>query len=212
LIALGTASALTYHVHKALFFAARRFDFGYPKALGDLADRGLPLVAAVLVLAGATLPTWGPRLGVPALWGWFRDYRTYLGLRPLWLALYRANPQIALVPPLPFVLDVVSLRDLDMRLYRRVIEIRDGRLALQPYLVPGVVGTSGRAQDAVAEAATLDAAVRARASGSAPVTSTHAVAVPGGHDLESDIAFLTEVAKAYRRLRRRRSARAREAV
>jgi hypothetical protein len=205
LIVVGAASSLVYHVHKAVFFAARRFSFSYPEGFGGLLDRFLPLISAVTVLVGATLPLWGSRVGLPRVRAWFGRYRTYVRLRPLWLALYQANPQIALVPPRPALVDLLP-HDLDLRLYRRVIEIRDGRLVLQPYLDPQVgsaaraaaarSGVTGRELDAIAEAATLAAALSAsRDSRSPAVAST----VPGGRDLESDTAFLNEVARAYRR-------------
>ncbi|QFU87496.1 MAB_1171c family putative transporter [Amycolatopsis sp. YIM 10] len=209
-IAVGTASALLYHVHKAVVFAADRFDFRYPEPISDQLDRFLPPLAAVLVLIGAMLPWWMPRPGFPAIRDWFTRYRTYQRLRPLWLALYRTNPEIALFPPRPILIDLLPSRDLSLRLYRRVIEIRDGRLSLQPHLDPGIgstvrtmarrSGVSGRKLDAMAEAATLLAAIRSHATGSAPLPAPVPVAVPGGRDLESDTAFLTEVARAYRKL------------
>jgi uncharacterized protein DUF6545 len=212
LIGVGALCALVYHVHKALFFAANRFDVVYPAA-GRLLDVWLPPVATVLVLVGATSQWWGLRLRLPSLARWFRWYRAYLELRPLWLALYRANPQIALVPPSPRLFEVLVPRDLGLRLYRRVIEIRDGRLALQPYLDPGVAvqarrmaaesGITGQKLDAVVEAAVLDAALRAQARGRPLVHSAARISVPGGGDFESDVAFLTEVVRAFRRLRGR---------
>lgn len=55
LIVAGAASSLVYHVHKAVFFAARRFSFWYPEAFGGLLDRFLPLISAVTMLVGATI-------------------------------------------------------------------------------------------------------------------------------------------------------------
>ncbi|MET0136358.1 MAG: MAB_1171c family putative transporter [Kibdelosporangium sp.] len=195
LIAAGAVSSFAYHIHKALFLAARRFDVYYPTDLGSVLDQLLPPVAAGLVILGATLPWWLSRL---------TKYVTYQRLRPLWLALYEANPGIALVPPRPMLLDLLLPRDLDLRLYRRVIEIRDGRLVLQPYLDPKVgaaarmraaaAGVTGQKLDAIAEAATLDDAL----TRSARVGTACSDVVPGGRDLASDTAFLNEVARAYR--------------
>jgi hypothetical protein len=213
LIGVGALCALVYHVHKALLFAAKRLDVAYPVAAGRLLDVWLPPAATVLVLVGATSQWWGQRLRLRSLARWFRRYRVYLALRPLWLALYRANPQIALSPPSPRLFEVLVPRDLGLRLYRRVIEIRDGRLALQPYLDPGVAaeahrraagsGVSGQELDAVVEAAVLDEALRAHARGRPLVHSSAQISVPGGGDFDSDVAFLTEVARTFRRLRRR---------
>jgi hypothetical protein len=206
LISIGIVVSLVYHVHKGIFFAANRFDFYYPN-FGGLWDRTLPPIATVLVLIGATLPSWGPRIGLSALFDWAGRWRTYQRLRPLWFALYQANPQIALVQPKPALLEFLLPTDLDLRLYRRVIEIRDGRLALQPYLDPKVglaardrSSVTGQELDAIVEATTLAAAVDAKRSG-APPRTTEPVAVPGGRDLESDTAFLNDVARAYRKLK-----------
>ncbi|MEU5853355.1 MAB_1171c family putative transporter [Saccharopolyspora shandongensis] len=213
LIGVGALCALVYHAHKAFFFAANRFDVAYPEATGRLLDVWLPPAATVLVLVGATSQWWGHRLRLPSLARWLRSYRRHLALRPLWLALYRANPQIALVPPLPRLFEVLVPRDVGLRLYRRVIEIRDGRLALQPYLDPGFAvearrrasgsGVTGQELDAIVEAAVLDAALRAHACGRPLVHSSAQLSVPGGGDFDSDVAFLTEVVRAFRRLRRR---------
>jgi hypothetical protein len=205
-ISIGLVISLFYHSHKGIYFASQRFDFAYPN-FGGLWDQMLPPVASVLVLIGATLPSWGPRIGLSALLDWTDRWRTYQRLRPLWFALYQASPQIALVQPKPALLEFLLPYDLDLRLYRRVIEIRDGRLALQPYLDPQIglaardrSGVTGPELDAIVEATTLAAAVDAKISG-APPRTTEPVAVPGGRDLESDTAFLNDVARAYRKLK-----------
>ncbi|MEV0385131.1 MAB_1171c family putative transporter [Nonomuraea sp. NPDC050643] len=209
LVGVGAVCGVTYHVHKALFFASRRLGFAYENVAA--ADQVLPFAAMSLVLVGASMPVWGGRAGVPGAVEWLANYRTYQGLRSLWLDLYRANPHIALVPPRPLALDLLMPYDLRMRLYRRVVEIRDGRLAMQPYMDPAVAATaraesarkgmSGPAAEVVVEAATLAAALRARAMGADPAEPEAGAPVPGGTDLDSDTTFLSEVARAYRRRR-----------
>ncbi|ALG09436.1 MAB_1171c family putative transporter [Kibdelosporangium phytohabitans] len=201
LIAAGVLCSVTYHVHKAAYFVARRTGMDYPRALNILLDRYLTLAAAVLILAGLALPNWRtpPPIG---------NYRKYQRLRPLWLALYRVNPSIALVPPKPLLSELLDVRDLDLRLYRRAVEIRDGRLALRDHIDPRVAararqaaarsGLTGQKLDAAVEAATLAAAIQAAATGAAPPETPSPVAAPGGRDLDSDIAFLCDVANAFR--------------
>ncbi|MEO3813412.1 MAB_1171c family putative transporter [Sphaerisporangium sp. B11E5] len=207
LVTLGAYLAIGYQVHKTLTFAAERLSFSYPPAGNLLADGILPLLAHLLVLSGATLPAWGRLVNASASLVWLDRYRTYQTLRPLWRALYAANPHIALTPATPALLDLLTVRDLNLRLYRRVIEIRDGRLALTPYLEPDIATTAhtdaartgpyGQALDAAAEAAALHTALRAKARGlnALPDTVAH---TPGGKDLNSDTAFLCEVARAFR--------------
>ncbi|MFD4669440.1 MAB_1171c family putative transporter [Lentzea sp. NPDC058450] len=83
-------------------------------------SRNIGLVAMTLWVAGALLTAWD---------GAVRLVRTWLGIRavtPLWRALVAAQPQIALP----------ARHDLEFTLYRRVIEIRDGLLALRAHVPP----------------------------------------------------------------------------
>ncbi|RKT54684.1 MAB_1171c family putative transporter [Saccharothrix australiensis] len=210
MIAAGTVCMVVYHVHKAVFFAAHRFGLVYPKALSTPLDRYPVFGAAVLVLIGVALPAWR---NVARAVDWVRNYRTYQRLRPLWLDLCRTSPHIVLVPPRPRWVELFDVRDLNLRVYRRVVEVRDGRLALRPHLDPEVIATAeaeatraglvGREFDAFVEAITLTSALRAAEAG-APSPAAHSpVPTPGGRDLDSDIAFLTDVAIAYRHVRRK---------
>ncbi|MFD8382458.1 MAB_1171c family putative transporter [Streptomyces sp. NPDC059679] len=145
------------------------------------------LAASCLVLAclGATAAWWRGAVTAPARW--LRAYRRYRALEPLWSALHAAAPGIALrtrtrrlswLPP----------RSAEFALYRRVIEIRDGYLALHPYAAPrGAAEGAGTAADregpckdmgvgveaevartAEAEAAAVAAAIVAASSGVRP--------------------------------------------
>lgn len=70
------------------------------------------------------------RNSVAALQRWIRQYCSYQRLYPLWQAVYRATPTVALDPRPSRLRSRLTVRDLDYLLYRRVIEIRDGQLAL----------------------------------------------------------------------------------
>lgn len=199
---IGVLAIIVYHVHKGLFFTARRFGLPYSDTFTTVMDKYLTLVAFVLVLLLASLPR--PRVTGD---GWVQRFVTYQRLRPLWLALYRVNPKIALTPPPPALLDRLDPRDLDLRLYRRVVEIRDGRLALQAYLDPDAVdrireravdeGKTGPQLDAAVEAALLTAGLRALSAGVPPPNGPSHAVIHGGPDLDSDTAFLAEVADAF---------------
>jgi hypothetical protein len=84
-------------------------------------------------------------------------------LYPLWAGLCQAVPGIAL-DPVPVWAERLDPRNLQMRLYRRVIEIRDGYLALTPVAVPGIEGlvraAAGRDRLCPADQGTLAAAVQ----------------------------------------------------
>ncbi|MCO1579762.1 hypothetical protein M8C13_28825 [Crossiella sp. SN42] len=157
-------------------------------------------LAALLKVVGWTIPGWGPRLSV-ALGA--RDRRRALReLTPLWQALYRSAPDIALVDPL----GAGMRQSLEFRLYRKVIEIRDGQLALRPYLDPAVAetarrigaqaGLSGRELDVAVEAARLRVALRDQAEGHRPERSAPLTGDSGG-DLAEELSWLRQVSRAF---------------
>jgi hypothetical protein len=67
-------------------------------------------------------------------------YRQHRQLEPLWTALYEGNAQIALAPP------QAAIGDRNYRLYRRIVEIRDGLSAIRPYLTEDASTTSAARQ------------------------------------------------------------------
>lgn len=173
--------------------------FGAYEPLSKLVVATLTLLAVV----GAVLPAIATRLAI---------YRSYRQLHPLWKALYRATPGIALAPPPSKVRELLSFRDLRFRLNSRIIEIRDGRLALRRYFRRDVAaraeriarqrGLTGAEQVATVEAATLAAAVDDKLLGRpAPVDPAPEPVAPGGADLAGEVTFLRRVTRAYTRSR-----------
>ncbi|WP_163568814.1 MAB_1171c family putative transporter [Fodinicola feengrottensis] len=167
----------------------------------------LYLTTDALILIGCVFPAWAPQLG--AGWRWFANRRAGRRLQPLWLALYRAIPEIALVP----LTSGGSWSDTRLQLYRQVIEIRDGQLALRPYVDPRASRISlelaqnsrltARQRAAVAEAAALAAAIEAKINGIPPgdYGSAGQPEPPGGADVAdfaAEIAWLQQVARAFR--------------
>lgn len=162
-------------------------------------------LAALLKVIGWTIPGWGPRLSV-ALGA--RDRRRALReLTPLWQALYRSSPDIALLDPIS---GGMPRPNLEFRLYRKVIEIRDGQLALRPYLDPAVAeqaraqaeaaGLSGRELAATVEAARLKVALRDQAEGHRPERSAPLAATgerAGLGDLAEELSWLRQVSTAF---------------
>lgn len=206
MVVVGTIGALLYLVNKMVLTAASRFTFDYPAGRTTLMSQVLPASAHVLVLSGVALP---------AILSWLYRYRLYQRLGPLWRALYHAEPAIALDPPR--VPDVLRVSQLRLHVYRRVIEIRDGLLALRPYRDPFIAATStqratragmrGQELAATVEAATIAAALQSRTVRTPPTALSPSVA--GGGDLHSDTAFLSEVSRAYRKHHARKGRNAR---
>lgn len=169
----------------------------------------LALGGACLVLAGlgATAARWGGALTAPARW--LRAYRSYRALEPLWSALHTAVPGIALrartrrpawLPP----------RSAEFALYRRVIEIRDGYLALRPYAPrcgTFAVGRAGDGEGAETEAAAVAAALDAARGGVRPDARTRDAVGTGPRPavrpvrgtVDAEAAWLVRVAEAFAR-------------
>lgn len=140
LISLGCGFGLGYIIVKATFLAfllagQQMMGTGLESAL----TRSLTATGSVLVIAGSLLPFTTTRATRARTW--LDAYRNLHRLYPLWALLQQATPQIALDPPTSARADALRLRDIEFRLYRRVIEIRDGRLALTPYLDATVADT-----------------------------------------------------------------------
>jgi hypothetical protein len=157
---------------------------------------------ALLVIAGLTMPAWGPRVSAAARI--VRTLRTYRALNPLWMAMCEAVPSVRLS-----AVDgqVGSLVRLNERLHRRVVEIYDGRLALRPYLDEAVgdearrrgeiEGLTGQDLAAVIEAAKLKGALAQMRTEGKPQRPER----PASPDVEVDeareVEQLARVARAF---------------
>ncbi len=207
--AAGGVAGLGYVAHEGFYATARRLGLGYPLGDKEMLTSVLVAVATSLMIIGSTMPAWGPRVGIPALYRWVGRYRAYRRLYPLWRALVEATPEIALLPPSSAPMDALTVRDLGFRLYRRVVEIRDGRLALRPYLDPALAedartrcraaGVPTEAAEAVVEAACLAAALQAKRRGQPANPTPPPLRTLGGADLSTEAAMLERVARCYRR-------------
>ncbi|TDB91145.1 hypothetical protein E1091_13850 [Micromonospora fluostatini] len=199
--AVGAVFALLYSANKTGYLVAH-WSGRRPAGEEEIAAV-LVTIAALLMLSGLTMPAWGPLVTVTRR---FADLRAYRRLGPLWDDLIDALPQLELDDSLrrPFT----ALRDIDYALTRRVAEIRDGRLALRPYLDAGVTGVAERLADAAGlygddrraavEAAQLACALRAYRSGTLaddpqPADDLHRPA--GGY--AGEVAWLGLVTDAY---------------
>ena len=160
LLAAGMVAGLGYLGYGSSVVAARAVGAAGPFI------RTAPAVIQALFGALIVLVAAGGMLPATQHWPVVRQAGFYRSLRllyPLWAGLCQAVPGIAL-DPVPVWADRLDPRDLRMRLYRRVIEIRDGYMALCPVDVPGIEDTvravAGRHRLSAADEATVTAATR----------------------------------------------------
>ncbi|MFC9250309.1 MAB_1171c family putative transporter [Amycolatopsis thailandensis] len=153
----------------------------------DLADldflpraRLLGLCAMVLWVLGGLFTTWDGALRLARAWKGIR------AVTPLWKELVAAQPQIALP----------VRHDLEFTLYRRVIEIRDGLLALRAH-VPPHLGEWLRTpvDEPTRAAAELAAALVMREAGRSWPHRPHRDAHPG---MREESAWLSAVSSAFK--------------
>ncbi|MEE4593783.1 MAB_1171c family putative transporter [Streptomyces sp. DSM 41524] len=148
-----------------------------------------------------TISSWGP--SATRLLEWARGYRSYRALYPLWRDLYESSPDIVLEPP------GAAVSDLNYRLHRRVIEIRDGWRELRPYIDRTTNGDGGagprgseESRQAFAEAAQIRQALHAKRTGTIPEDNadTGDFEDRDTDNFTAEVVWLTKVASAYRRL------------
>lgn len=149
-----------------------------------------------LFAIGATLPDLVPRVVRLAKAGWALHQ-----LHPLWRDLAAAEPAVVLPR-------AHAVHHLERRLHRRVTEIRDAQLALHGYRPPASASPAvvlaesasidSKAWAAFVEAASIAGAVRAKARG-LPAQEGEPALRPavGGADLDSEVAWLVEIARHY---------------
>lgn len=215
MLALGAAFGLVYVALKAAYLACSRwFDLQFDDRTYTTTSGTAMVLCAVLCVVGATFPRWADT-GLRAL-SWVGRYRTYQQLRPLWVALTDASPQVVFVSPQRRWIDVIDPRQIDFRLYRRVIEIRDGQLELRSYTTDATAreaesnaraqGHTGAALEAATEAGILAAALVAKRGGE-PIASWRRVEQSGSTDVRGEAQRLVMVASFFRGERERNASR-----
>lgn len=204
-IAVGAFVTLGYGAVRAGNILGTVFDFDL-RAWEDVAWLCGDLGSA-LTLVGWTLPGWGPR--VAAAGHWMTAYRRHRRLYPLWAALHAAVPTIALAPARGAFADRLALRQMEFRLYRRVIEIRDGQLALRAHHDPAAAErarhealAAGMPEDDVrahVEAVRIRSALASKAEGRAAAADGTTPADPpvARNDLSDEAVWLVRVATAF---------------
>ncbi len=152
-------------------------------------------VGIVICVVGVAVPAAG-RLRSAA-----RAYRSLWQLRPLWLVMRRTFPDVILFPWRRALLELAGMDEVQLRLYRRVIEIRDGMLALRDHLPAGTLAEARRYvgdHPALIEACGIAVALRRHRSGATPTGNNDRWADIGG-EVADEVAWLSAVSIAFRR-------------
>lgn len=185
-IAVGLALIATYAAVKTVLIVAHGFGAGvdFP-AIAPVADLGRA-VGTILAVVGAVVPT-GRR--ARSVWS---AYRSLLALRPLWKAMRDAFPEVILFTPRRAAIELAGVDDVHLRLYRRVIEIRDGMLALRAYLPEDPPAAADPAQG---EATAIALALARKQRGEPPVERPGGWQ-PVGPEMADEVAWLSRVSRA----------------
>jgi hypothetical protein len=190
----GAVIALTYCAHKAFFLVVASLDPGrYDVAVMERVQSTLLALTMFAFVVGLTIPT-------ITQWPLIRHVNAYLNYRrlyPLWQAYLQSEPGIALG-------ETGRSVDVEMRLYRRMVEIRDGMIAVRPFGDARVRDVAlHEAQqglhedsDLLAEAAWLEVARRAKLRGDTPASES-SVVLTGGDTMTEELRILVRIARQW---------------
>ena len=141
-----------------------------------------------------------------SIYHWGMQYRAYRRLYPLWHDLYEVTPGIALDPPDSARTDALILRNLGLRLYRRVMEIHDGVVALQRYTDANLrdraralcwaIGVSEEDAPVCIEAMMWTAAIKAKQRARFAAVPVGTMVTHTDTNLEGEVQHLQRVARA----------------
>lgn len=208
LVAIGGCAGLGYVANELARMVLPRIARNYPLPAPNTISQVLVIAAVTLMVLGSLLPAWRARFRLGALRAWVTRYSEYRQLFPLWLALYRAVPRIALAPTASVRAELQALIDLPFRRRRRAVEIRDGIVALSPYLDADVAALAERHTRAAAlppdealvaiNAAVVAVAIHSYPTGLRAERRTNLPLTTGGGDIAGEIAYLARLARAFR--------------
>jgi len=194
---VGAVAGLAYCAHKAAFLALAAAGVAEPSiAVMERVQSALLTATVALSVTGLMWPNARRWSGLRHLLA----YRTYRRLEPLWCAYVQAEPAIALDQ---YPRRLRPLGDIELRLYRRIIEIRDGMLAVQRYgdhhtrerAMRYAEQTGHRAPEIVGEAAWLEAARRRKLRGDHPTKDEGQPRIVGGDDITTETRVLSAISK-----------------
>ncbi|WP_067569911.1 MAB_1171c family putative transporter [Nocardia acidivorans] len=196
LLVTGSVIAIGYSIGKTAALAGSWAGYS-PRTLNMEIAPAFASAGAAIMLLGYLCPSLLPQ-AIAAV----QRARALPRLRPLWLALRAAVPERGAAAP-------VARRMTRDRLYRRVIEIRDALLLLQPHLGPEITAEAVQVVDrlrvpvadreAAVEAARIALALRAHRAGAIPIDRGEIFRRPARPTFIGELTWLGAVSSAYRR-------------
>ncbi|GAA3435433.1 MAB_1171c family putative transporter [Kutzneria kofuensis] len=132
-------------------------------------------------------------------------WRNGNALYPLWKALVTAVPHIALYPPRPRLVDALLPQNSQLRLHRRLVEIRDGMLVMNDWVQPAdlaqievfVSDVPPELMAPMTTACWLKVAITVHAAGVPMATDPLDLVRQGGTDGQSELHWLRSVAAVW---------------
>jgi hypothetical protein len=194
IVVAGTALNIVFAVYKTAYILLHTAGVNLPKTVATISNNML-LTAHLLTAIGVLLPA------VPAARGLIRARLSLYALAPLWQTMRETFPDM--------ILDVDTTR---LRLYRRLIEIRDGMLELRGYVSATLhsdalaylteKGVQGSAASVLAEACWIEVALRRVRAGEKPGEKPGAgpaagSSIHGGENEEEEARWLSKVSRAH---------------
>jgi hypothetical protein len=173
-----------------LLFMANRVVYQISHAAGSRALDGTGAQTVSRLLLAMMLLLFGVGAALPAMGGlrrWASRYVALQRLRPLWRDLSRAAPGVVLGDPPGRLGELIDPRSVELRLYRRVIEIRDAQWLL--------TGQAGDDATALWDAVTTGGPRAAPAQASGPPGASQSA---GGPDVDAEVRALLGLAHRYR--------------
>ncbi len=197
-VGLGTLINAVHAVLKAFCILAHAAGVDVPpEAAARTLDAFLAL-SAILVVAGCAVPV------TTLVWTIIQVHRTRESLSALWWLMRGLFPEIVLPCQYGSHRHLVSLAEIQLLLYRRIIEIRDGMLQLRAFIPADAADDAARflrrcavpASDypALVEACRIELGIRRMRAGA--VAGAGVQLVDGGTSIEEEADWLSRVSRA----------------
>ncbi|HEX3782342.1 MAG TPA: MAB_1171c family putative transporter [Pseudonocardiaceae bacterium] len=203
LFSLGLAVGVLYVLNRLVFLLSHLLGSRLIQGPGYVAV-STTLFASALLLIGVGSVAYVFRAGGHQLGRYLSLHRMY----PLWHTLVQAAPEVVLGPTPTRTRDLLAVRGLRLRLYRRTIEIRDAQWILRDHVsararadLRQAVTALGLADDlvpTVTEACLLEIGRRAKLAGRPPNGALAETAFATGVDLDSEVRDLLRIARRSR--------------